>query len=173
GRIYLLEPMGSGGHDQLAGTIIVNAVDVEQIVNRLLRKVSASNYAAHRQFHRQILVHPLKREQVFGRMGVCQLFLSSDGFSQQAILGTSTKLVDDVFVKAVDVEHFFQRYVGNLFQAGEAFIYQYLSKLFVDFQLVDEVTQDVTGFRLLLGLDVRFGHYVQGPASQLARQTHV
>src|SRR5471030_1850696 len=165
--------MGSGGHDQLAGTIIVNAVDVEQVVNRLLGQVFAGNYAAHRQFHRQILVHTLKREQVFGRMGVCQLFLSSDGFGQQTILGASAKLVDGFFVKAVDVEHFFQRYVGNLFQAGEAFIYQHLRQVFIDFQLVDEVAQDVAGFCLLLSLDVRFGHHVQGPASQLASQTHV
>ncbi len=106
-------------------------------------------------------------------MGVCQLFLSSDGFGQQAILGTSAKLVDDFLVKAVDVEHFFQRYVGNLFQAGEAFINQHLSQFFVDFQLVDEVAQDVAGFCLLFSLDVRFGHHVQGPASQLAGQTHV
>ncbi|RMM83053.1 hypothetical protein ALQ71_05364 [Pseudomonas coronafaciens pv. striafaciens] len=173
GRAYLLEPMGSGGHDQLAGTIIVNAVDVEQIVYRLLGQVFAGNYAAHRQFHRQILVHTLKREQVFGRMGVCQLFLCSDGFSQQTILGTSAKLVDDVFVKAVDVEHFFQRYVGNLFQAGKAFINQNLCQFFIDFELFDEIAQDVTGFSLLLGLDVRFGHYVQGPAGQLTGQTHV
>src|SRR5450830_76437 len=165
--------MGSGGHDQLAGTIIVNAVDVEQIVNRLLGQVFVGNYAAHRQFHRQILVHTLKREQVFGRMGVCQLFLSSDGFSQQTILGPSAKLVDGVFVKAVDVEHFFQRYVGNLFQAGKAFINQYLRQIFVDFQLVDEVAQNVTGLCLLLSLDVRFGHHVQGPTGQLAGQTHV
>ncbi|KPY63353.1 hypothetical protein ALP37_05481 [Pseudomonas amygdali pv. sesami] len=173
GRAQLLEPVGSGGHDQLAGTIIVNAVDVEQVIYRLLGQVFAGNYAAHRQFHRQILVHTLKREQVFGRMGVCQLFLCSDGFSQQTILGTSAKLVDDFFVKAVDVEHFFQRYVGNLFQAGEAFINQHLCQFFIDFEFFDEIAQDVTGFSLLLGLDVRFGHYVQGPASQLTCQTHV
>src|SRR5476651_143775 len=165
--------MGSGGHDQLAGTNIVNAVDVEQVVNRLLGQVFAGNYAAHRQFHRQILVHTLKREQVFGRMGVCQLFLSSDGFSQQTILGPSAKLVDGILVKAVYVEHFYHRNVGNLFQASETFIYQHLCQVFVDFQLVDEVAQDVAGFCLLLSLDVRFGHHVQGPASQLASQTHV
>ena len=106
-------------------------------------------------------------------MGVCQLFLSSDGFGQQTILGPSAKLVDDILVKAVDVEHLLHRYVGNLFQAGEALINQYLRQLFINFEFFDEVAQNVTGLCLLLSLDVRFGHHVQGPASQLASQTYV
>ena len=129
--------MGSGGHDQLAGTLFVDAVDVEQIVDRLLGQVFAVNHAAHRQFSRQVLVHALKGEQVFGRVGVCQFFFGSDGLGQQTVLGSSAELIDDIFVKAIDVEHFFQRYVGNFFEAGEAFVDQHLGQLLVDFQPVN------------------------------------
>lgn len=54
GRDCLLEPMGPGGHDQLAGTLFVHAVDVEQIVDRLLGQIFTGGYATQRQVQGQL-----------------------------------------------------------------------------------------------------------------------
>src|SRR5690606_28100285 len=169
----LLEPMGSGGHDQLAGTLFIDAVYLEQVVNRLLGQVFTGDDTPHCQLDRQFLVHAFQREQIFSRLSVRQFLFSSDRLGQQAILGACTQLIDDVFIKAIDAEHFFHRNVGNFLKGGETFLHQNLRKLFIDVQLFDEETQNVAGFFLLLGLNVVLGHHVQGPASQLAGQPYV
>src|SRR5690606_13777123 len=127
-----LEPMGSGGHDQLAGTLFIDAVYLEQIVDRLLGQVFTGDDTPHCQLDRQLLVHAFQREQIFSRLSVRQFLFSSDRLGQQAILGARTQLIDDVFVEAIDTEHFLHGNVGNFFEGSETLFDQDLRKLLID-----------------------------------------
>src|SRR5690606_22050590 len=97
---YLLEPMGAGGHAQLAGTLFINAVYVEQVVNRLLGQVFTGDDSPHCQLDRQFFVHAFQREQILVWLGICQFLFRRDRLGQQAIFGTGTYLIDDLFVSS-------------------------------------------------------------------------
>ncbi len=169
----LFKPGGAGCHDQSRSTLFIDTVDVEQIVNRLLGQIFHCQDAASSQLESQRTVHTVHVQQVIGRLRIFQLFFVGDGLGQQAIFGTSTQLVDDIFVKTINLQQLFHRHVGNFFQRGETLFNQHLSHFFIYIQLVDEVAQDIAGLGFLLGADVILGHHIQSPAGQLTGQTNV
>ncbi len=65
-------------------------------------------------------------------------FFLGDFHGQQRILGARTQLVDGVFVKAFDLQHFLQRHVGHFFQAGEALGNQDVGDFLVHIELFHE-----------------------------------
>ena len=52
-------------------------VDLAEVVNGLLREVLARDDAAARERQRELAIHALEREQVFGRLRLVDDFLAS------------------------------------------------------------------------------------------------
>src|SRR3954470_5610913 len=64
-----VEPVLTRRHNQRAGTIRINSIDLEQIIDRLFGEIFTRHNALAREHHRQILIHSIEVKQILRRLG--------------------------------------------------------------------------------------------------------
>ena len=124
-----------------------------------------------RQGGDQIGIQALQVAQVL--RDLFDAFFTGNFHGQQHVFGAGAQLVDGVFVKAFDFQHFLQGDISHLFQAGETLGDQDVGNLLVDVELFHEQGAQVIGF---VGLFLRrfVGvHDVDLPTREVRSQTHV
>ena len=84
--------MGAGGHDQLAGTLLIHVMDFEQIINGLLGQIFTRNHTPACQFEGQALFHAFKAQQVVGGLSAVYLFFTCNGACEQYVTGAIAQL---------------------------------------------------------------------------------
>ena len=163
--------MGARRHDQDLGLLGRLASDLGQFVDGQIGQVVASVYARLRELGDQFRGQPLDVAQVLRHL--FHVLFAGDVHGQQRIFGPVAQLIDGVLVKRLDLKHFLQRHIGDLFQAGETLGDQNVGNLLVDIELVHEKLARRIGLAgLLLGRLVG-GHDVDLPARQVRGQAHV
>src|SRR5438105_7066393 len=71
-----LEPVGTCRHNELAGLIGLQPIDIRQIVHRLLCKLFARAHATACQREGQVRAHALEQQQVIGRHRLIEALLA-------------------------------------------------------------------------------------------------
>src|SRR6056297_1040886 len=167
------EPVRAGRHDQLAGALGIQALDLFEVVGGLLRQILASANPDTRQGIGQALVHAFQRQQVFRGFAEIELFLADDRLGNQHIAGPAAQLLDDVFIELLDRHELGGRHVGDLFHRGEAFLHQDHRDFLVHVQLRLEVLDQCTGLGFALLFRLAGRHDVELPAAQLAGEPDI
>src|SRR5262252_3859640 len=93
--LLAVEPVRARRHDQLGRALRID-VDLAEVVDGLLREVLARHDAAARERERELSIHALEREQVFGRLGLVDDFLGHDRLSDQHVARPRPQLVHDL-----------------------------------------------------------------------------
>src|SRR3569623_374578 len=86
---------------------------------------------------------------------------------------TTAQLFDDILVELLDADELLHRHVGNLLDAGEAFLHQHVRHILVDVELLHEAVSERHGLGFTLGFGLGFTHDVELPAGELAGKAHV
>src|SRR6056297_2459801 len=74
-----LEPMGAGSHDQLAGTLSIQPLDILELVSRLIGQLLTRLDTPTRQRERQAAIHAVERQKILGWLGLIQFLFLDDG----------------------------------------------------------------------------------------------
>src|SRR6201994_3787564 len=92
------EPVGTRRHDELAGFVSLEPIDIRQIVHRLLGQLFPRTHATACQRERQVRAHALEQQQVIGRHRLIEAFLARDGLSQEHVARAIAPLLHDVLL---------------------------------------------------------------------------
>src|SRR5687768_9629226 len=173
GLTRVLEQVRARSHDQLPGALGVESRHGFQLVERLVRQLVARADPAGRELVGELLVHAVDRQQVLGRPRLVDLFLARDRMRQQHVARAVPELLDHLLVELLDPEQLAGRHVGNFLDRREAFLHEHARDVLVHVELnLEHLAQDagllVAALRRLL-----FGHHVEAPAGQLAREPDV
>src|SRR6056297_424246 len=167
------EPVRAGRHDQLAGALGIQALDLFEVVRGLFRQLLPSANPHTRQGIGQTLVHAFQRQQVFRRLAEIELFLADDRLGNQHIASPAAQLLDDVFVELLDGHQLGSRHIGDLFHGRKAFLHQDHGDFLVHVQLRLEVLDQRAGLGFALFFRLAGRHHVELPAAQLAGEPDI
>ena len=137
-------------HDQGLGVVRRLASDIGELVDREVSQLIPGVHTAISQLANQFGGQTFEVAQIL--RDFVHAFFMGDFHRQQSILGAIAQLVDGVFVKALNFQHFLQWHVGHFFQAGEAFGNQNVGDFLVHIELFHEQLATGIGFHCQLSV---------------------
>ena len=168
-----VEPVLTRRHDERTRALGIHAVDLSQVVDRLLGQIFTRHDAPAGQRLRQVFVHAVHLQQIIRRLGAVDLFLARDRLRQQHVAGAIAQFLDDVLVELFDAAQLRRRHIGDFLDGRETFLHQDLRHVLVHIQLLLEQVDQLLRLAFALGFGGLLRHHVQFPAGQLAGETDV
>src|SRR5438552_14371734 len=137
------EPVSTRRHDELAGLVSLEPIDIRQIVHGLLRQLFPCAHAAACQGERKVRAHALEQQQVIGWHRLIEAFLARDCLSQQHVTRAIAQLFHDVLVELVDTGELGLRNVSDLLDRRETLLCEDRCNVLIHIQLLHEILNEL------------------------------
>src|SRR5437899_214724 len=170
-RRCVFEPMRAGLHDEILRALRRDSGQLHELVAGEIGQRVARRDAMRGERTRNFGVHTLEVEQRL--LDVLDRLLAHDRLREKRVAGAAPKLVDRLFVEALDLEHFGDRDVRDFLERGEAFGDQDVGNFLVDVELLHEQAAQTLALLFMLLRRILDAHQVQLPSGKLGGKPHV